>query len=60
MSKGSAGGMLGVGGTRSNLSLGALRGAAANGRGKGAAEAQDPQERRRALLEKMRQRSRSA
>ncbi|MER7990192.1 DUF6243 family protein [Streptomyces noursei] len=59
MGKGSAGGMLGVGGTRSNLSRGALRGGAANGRGKGT-DAQDPQERRRALLEKMRQRSRSA
>ncbi|MFF2813644.1 DUF6243 family protein [Streptomyces sp. NPDC058000] len=60
MSKGNAGGMLGVGGTRSKLSRGALRGGGANGRGKSAADAQDPQEQRRALLEKMRQRSRSA
>ncbi|KUL38769.1 hypothetical protein ADL22_17225 [Streptomyces sp. NRRL F-4489] len=56
MSKGNAGGMLGVGGTRSKLSRGALRGGA-NGRGRGAPGAGDPQEQRRELLRKMRERS---
>ncbi|WP_438488295.1 DUF6243 family protein [Streptomyces sp. S186] len=58
MSKGNAGGMLGIGGTRSKLSRGALRGGA-GGRGRGAAGQQDPQRQRRELLEKMRERTRS-
>ncbi|MCK7623483.1 DUF6243 family protein [Streptomyces sp. RS10V-4] len=59
MSKGNAGGMLGVGGTRSTLSRGALRGGA-NGRGRGAPESGDPQEQRRELLRRMRERTRGA
>ncbi|MFK0291027.1 DUF6243 family protein [Streptomyces sp. NPDC090442] len=50
-------GMLGVGGTRSNLSRGTLRGGA-GGRAQGASGAPDPQERRRELLRKMQERTR--
>ncbi|MGP8302243.1 DUF6243 family protein [Streptomyces inhibens] len=54
MSKGNAGGMLGVGGTRSKLSRGALRGGAGGGRGLGQP---DPQAHRRELLRKFQERS---
>ncbi|UKY49823.1 DUF6243 family protein [Streptomyces inhibens] len=54
MSKGNAGGMLGVGGTRSKLSRGALRGGAGGGRGHGQP---DPQAHRRELLRKFQERS---
>ncbi|WP_199788156.1 MULTISPECIES: DUF6243 family protein [unclassified Streptomyces] len=57
MSKGNAGGMLGIGGARNKLSRGALRGA--GDRGRGAAGQQDAQRQRRELLEKMRERTRS-
>ncbi|KIZ18612.1 DUF6243 family protein [Streptomyces natalensis] len=51
MSKGNAGGMLGVGGTRNNLSRGALRG---GGHGGHTAEGRpDPQAQRRELLRKL-------
>ncbi|MGD3105145.1 DUF6243 family protein [Streptomyces sp. YGL11-2] len=54
MSKGNAAGMLGVGGTRSKLSRGALRGATGSGRsGRGGRE--DPN--RRELLRKMQERT---
>ncbi|MFH8343530.1 DUF6243 family protein [Streptomyces sp. NPDC018045] len=50
MGKGSAGNMLGVGGTRSKLSRGALRGGrGGNGPGGGT----DPMAQRRALLRKL-------
>ncbi|MEU2792140.1 DUF6243 family protein [Streptomyces sp. NPDC007100] len=50
MSKGNASGMLGVGGTRSKLSRGALRG----GRGgNGVGGGTDPMAQRRALLRKL-------
>ncbi|MEU7637609.1 DUF6243 family protein [Streptomyces sp. NPDC039016] len=58
MSKGNAAGMLGVGGTRSKLSRGALRGGA-GGRTQDTPGPHDPQERRRALLRKMQERTRS-
>ncbi|MFJ9408359.1 DUF6243 family protein [Streptomyces sp. NPDC101393] len=48
MSKGNAGGMLGVGGTRSKLSRGAMRGGGAVG--KSGAGRPDPQAQRRELL----------
>lgn len=56
MSKGNAGGMLGVGGTRSKLSRGALRGGsggASSGQGR-----TDAQDRRRELLRKFQERAR--
>ncbi|MER0479511.1 DUF6243 family protein [Streptomyces sp. Edi2] len=55
MSKGNAGGMLGVGGTRAKLSRGALRGggtADRGGRGR-----LDAQERRRELLRRFQERA---
>ncbi|MFG2289949.1 DUF6243 family protein [Streptomyces sp. NPDC048595] len=55
MSKGNAGGMLGVGGTRSKLSRGALRGA---GGARGGHGQPDPQDRRRELLRKFQERAR--
>ncbi|MFE7315692.1 DUF6243 family protein [Streptomyces sp. NPDC057555] len=58
MSKGNAGGMLGVGGTRSTLSRGALRGGA-GGRTPGAPGPHDPREQRQELLRKMQERTRS-
>ncbi|UNO42386.1 DUF6243 family protein [Streptomyces sp. MST-110588] len=51
MSKGSAGSMLGVGGTRSNLSRGALRGAGRGSRGAGGGT--DPMAQRRELLRRL-------
>ncbi|GGU53064.1 hypothetical protein GCM10010211_17110 [Streptomyces albospinus] len=55
MSKGNAGGMLGVGGTRSKLSRGALRGGTGGGRnGQGGHESQAH---RRELLRKMQERT---
>ncbi|MER6050329.1 DUF6243 family protein [Streptomyces sp. BHT-5-2] len=57
MSKGNAGGMLGIGGTRSKLSRGALRGAGHGGQGTPAQ--QDQQRQRRELLERMRERTRN-
>jgi len=56
MSRGNAGGMLGVGGTRTKLSRGALRGAGdAGGAGRGRPAAE---ERRRELLRKFQERVR--
>ncbi|MEV5123028.1 DUF6243 family protein [Streptomyces decoyicus] len=54
MSKGNAGGMLGVGGTRNKLSRGALRGGSADHGGRGRNDAQD---RRRELLRKFQERA---
>ncbi|MFC9237617.1 DUF6243 family protein [Streptomyces decoyicus] len=54
MSKGNAGGMLGVGGTRNKLSRGALRGGTADRGGRGRSDAQD---RRRELLRKFQERA---
>ncbi|MEU5425513.1 DUF6243 family protein [Streptomyces olivoreticuli] len=51
MSRGSAGNMLGVGGTRSNLSRGALRG----GRGGRTGGGTDVQAQKRELLRKLRE-----
>ncbi|MFH8572359.1 DUF6243 family protein [Streptomyces sp. NPDC017993] len=51
MSKGKAGGMLGVGGTRNKLSRGALRGGAGGGPHGGGRP--DPQAQRRELLRKL-------
>ncbi|WP_407553436.1 DUF6243 family protein [Streptomyces sp. Pv4-95] len=51
MGKGKAGGMLGVGGTRSKLSRGALRGGAGGGPHGGGRP--DPQAQRRELLRKL-------
>ncbi|TJZ55510.1 hypothetical protein FCH28_09140 [Streptomyces piniterrae] len=56
MSKGNAGGMLGVGGTRSKLSRGALRGGGGGGRNGGGRP--DPQAQRRELLRRLEERSR--
>ncbi|MEU1478969.1 DUF6243 family protein [Streptomyces sp. NPDC001668] len=53
MTRGGAGGMLGVGGTRSNLGRKALRGGDRDGRIGGA---RDPQARKRELLRKLRER----
>ncbi|MEU7256269.1 DUF6243 family protein [Streptomyces rimosus] len=50
MSKGNAGSMLGVGGTRSKLSRGALRGGRGGG---GAVGGTDPMAQRRALVRKL-------
>ncbi|WP_105974012.1 DUF6243 family protein [Streptomyces geranii] len=50
MSRGGAGNMLGVGGTRSNLGRGALRG---GGRGKQVGGGTDPQAQKRELLRKL-------
>ncbi|KOU07571.1 hypothetical protein ADK86_04625 [Streptomyces sp. NRRL F-5755] len=50
MSKGNAGGMLGVGGTRSKLSRGTLRGGRGGG---GVGGGTDPMAQRRALLRKL-------
>ncbi|MFH8556709.1 DUF6243 family protein [Streptomyces celluloflavus] len=50
MGKNKSGGMLGVGGTRSTLSRGALRGGAAGGEGGGRP---DPQAQRRELLRRL-------
>ncbi|MEU8786116.1 DUF6243 family protein [Streptomyces sp. NPDC048637] len=55
MSKGNAGGMLGVGGTRSKLSRGALRGAGGTGRG---GRGRSGQDRRDELLRKFQERAR--
>ncbi|MGW8396519.1 DUF6243 family protein [Streptomyces lydicus] len=55
MSKGNAGGMLGVGGTRSKLSRGALRGGGSAGRG-GRERAGD-QAQRRDLLRRFQERA---
>ncbi|RLV08457.1 hypothetical protein CTZ27_06545 [Streptomyces griseocarneus] len=52
MSRGNAGGMLGVGGTRSNLSRAALRG---GGRGGSAGGGADALTRKRELLRKLRE-----
>ncbi|MEU3752196.1 DUF6243 family protein [Streptomyces olivoreticuli] len=52
MSRGSAGNMLGVGGTRSNLSRGALRGGGRGGRTGGGTDAQAQ---KRELLRKLRE-----
>ncbi|GAA0363079.1 DUF6243 family protein [Streptomyces blastmyceticus] len=52
MSRGSAGSMLGVGGTRSNLSRGALRG---DGRGGRTGGGTDAQAQKRELLRKLRE-----
>lgn len=52
MSRGSAGNMLGVGGTRSNLSRGALRGGGRGGRTGGGADANAQ---KRELLRKLRE-----
>ncbi|MGA5128951.1 DUF6243 family protein [Streptomyces olivoreticuli] len=52
MSRGSAGSMLGVGGTRSNLSRGALRGGGRGGRTGGGTDAQAQ---KRELLRKLRE-----
>ncbi|MET7362936.1 DUF6243 family protein [Streptomyces sp. NPDC005562] len=52
MTRGGSGNMLGVGGTRSNLSRAALRGA---GRGGRAGNALSPQEQKRELLRKLRE-----
>ncbi|MFF5130083.1 DUF6243 family protein [Streptomyces syringium] len=52
MSRGNAGGMLGVGGTRSNLSRTALRGGGRGGRAGGGA---DPNAQKRELLRKLRE-----
>ncbi|MFF9786642.1 MULTISPECIES: DUF6243 family protein [unclassified Streptomyces] len=55
MSKGNAGGMLGVGGTRNKLSRGALRGGGGTGHGgRGRSEA----DRRDELLRKFQERAR--
>ncbi|MFI5521409.1 DUF6243 family protein [Streptomyces platensis] len=54
MSKGNAGGMLGVGGTRNKLSRGALRG---GGTGRGS-QGQAGQDRREELLRKFQERTR--
>lgn len=54
MSKGNAGGMLGVGGTRNKLSRGALRGGGTGRGGQGQAE----QDRRGELLRKFQERAR--
>ncbi|MEU8683085.1 DUF6243 family protein [Streptomyces sp. NPDC048611] len=55
MSKGNAGGMLGVGGTRNKLSRGALRGGGGTGRGgRGRSEA----DRRGELLRRFQERNR--
>ncbi|MFE3885755.1 DUF6243 family protein [Streptomyces lydicus] len=56
MSKGNAGGMLGVGGTRAKLSRGALRGGGAADRG-GPGRSED-RERRGELLRKFQERAR--
>ncbi|MFF4695890.1 DUF6243 family protein [Streptomyces chattanoogensis] len=53
MSKGNAGGMLGVGGTRNKLSRGALRGGGQGGHASGGRP--DPQAQRRELLRKLRE-----
>ncbi|MET8689605.1 DUF6243 family protein [Streptomyces sp. NPDC004732] len=50
MTRGGSGNMLGVGGTRSNLSRGALRGAGRSGRVGGALS---PQQQKRELLRKL-------
>lgn len=50
MSRGGAGNMLGVGGTRRNLGRDALRG---GGRGKRVGGTQDPQAQKRELLRKL-------
>ncbi|MGA5562809.1 DUF6243 family protein [Streptomyces platensis] len=55
MSKGNAGGMLGVGGTRNKLSRGALRGGGGTGRG---GRGQAGQDRRGELLRKFQERAR--
>ncbi|BCK71637.1 hypothetical protein Srufu_055900 [Streptomyces libani subsp. rufus] len=55
MSKGNAGGMLGVGGTRNKLSRGALRGGGDTGRG---GRGQAGQDRRGELLRKFQERAR--
>ncbi|MGW1376406.1 DUF6243 family protein [Streptomyces sp. NPDC002446] len=54
MSKGNAGGMLGIGGTRSKLSRGALRG---GGGGRAGHGRPDPQAQRRELLRKFQERT---
>ncbi|GAA2335893.1 DUF6243 family protein [Streptomyces caniferus] len=56
MSKGNAGGMLGVGGTRTKLSRGALRGG--GGADHGGRGRPDAQERRRELVRKFQERAR--
>ncbi|MFE6777902.1 DUF6243 family protein [Streptomyces sp. NPDC057702] len=53
MSKGRSGSMLGVGGTRANLSRSALRG----GRGGRGAPGPDPMARKRELLRELRERN---
>ncbi|MFG2830583.1 DUF6243 family protein [Streptomyces sp. NPDC048434] len=55
MSKGNAGGMLGVGGTRAKLSRGALRGGGGPDRG---GRGRSDQDRRRELLRKFQERAR--
>ncbi|WP_310719531.1 DUF6243 family protein [Streptomyces lydicus] len=57
MSKGNAGGMLGVGGTRSKLSRGALRGGGSAGRG--GRERAEEQTQRRDLLRRFQERART-
>lgn len=56
MSKGNAGGMLGVGGTRNKLSRGALRGG--GGGARGGHGQPDPQAQRRELLRRFQERAR--
>ncbi|MEU3988757.1 DUF6243 family protein [Streptomyces platensis] len=55
MSKGNAGGMLGVGGSRNKLSRSALRGSGGTGRG---GRVQAEQDRRGELLRKFQERAR--
>lgn len=55
MSKGRAGSMLGVGGTRNHLSRGALRGGRAGGPPAAAQGATDAQALKRELLRKLRE-----
>lgn len=57
MSRGGSGNMLGVGGTRSNLGRGALRG---GGRGQRVGGGLDPQARKRELLRRFQERQAAA